>query len=285
MPLILHYHPLSSYCMKALVALYETGTPFTPRLVNLGDPAERAALLALWPIGKFPVLQDPDTDLVIPESTTIIEYLAQHSPGSTALIPADAERAREARLRDRFFDHYVHNAMQKITGDLLRPADQRDPLGVAQARAQVEVTYQMIEGQIGRAETTVRDPWAMGDSFTLADCAAAPALFYVSHYVPLERSDRGARKRPPGAPVMRCPRRRCALSRLSTPALDRHSAMARARTRHHREPRTRHHRLAPITAAHPCQGDCPAKVPAQLTTARRAPTSRSPPPGCRSGSP
>jgi glutathione S-transferase len=188
--LILHYHPLSSYCMKALIALYETETPFTTKLVNLRDPDERAALCKLWPLGKFPVLQDDAADVVIPESTTIIEYLAEHHPGSTTLIPADPTRAREARLRDRFFDQYVHTSMQKITGDGMRPADQRDPYGVAQARAQVEVAYQMLEGQIGRAETALRGPWAMGDAFTIADCAAAPALFYVSHYVPLERFPR-----------------------------------------------------------------------------------------------
>ncbi|HET9620954.1 MAG TPA: glutathione S-transferase family protein [Kofleriaceae bacterium] len=186
---IFHHHPLSSYCMKALIALYETATPFTPRLVNLGDPAERAALLALWPIGKFPVLQDPDADVVIPESTTIIEHLAHQTPGSP-LVPADAERAREVRLRDRFFDQYVHNPMQKITGDLMRPDGKHDPFGVEQARAQIEVAYQMLEGQIGRAETCVRGPWAVGETFTLADCAAAPALFYASHYVPLERFPR-----------------------------------------------------------------------------------------------
>jgi glutathione S-transferase len=186
--LILHYHPLSSYCMKALIALYETETPFTAKLVNLGDPGERAALCALWPVGKFPVLQDDGADIVVPESTTIIEYLAERR--ESTLIPGEPVRAREARLRDRFFDQYVHNPMQKITGDRLRPADKRDPLGVEQARAQVEVAYQMLEGQIGRAETALRGPWAMGDVFTIADCAAAPALFYVSHYVSLERFPR-----------------------------------------------------------------------------------------------
>ena len=185
MSLILHYHPLSSYCMKALIALYETETSFTTKLVNLGDPGERAALCALWPLGKFPILQDDVADVVVPESTTIIEYLAERHPG---LIPHD--RAREARLRDRFFDQYVHNSMQKITGDRLRPADARDPFGVAQARAQLEVAYQMLEGQIGRADTALRGPWAMGEAFTIADCAAAPALFYASHCVPLERFPR-----------------------------------------------------------------------------------------------
>jgi glutathione S-transferase len=173
--------------MKALIALYETETPFTPKLVNLGDPTERAAMCALWPIGKFPILEDDVADVVVPESTTIIEYLAERTPG---LIPKDPARAREARLRDRFFDNYVHNSMQKITGDLLRPADARDPFGVAQARALVEVAYQMLEGQLGRTETALRGPWAMGDTFTIADCAAAPALFYVSHSVSLERFPR-----------------------------------------------------------------------------------------------
>ncbi|HEX4423115.1 MAG TPA: glutathione S-transferase family protein [Kofleriaceae bacterium] len=179
MSFTLHYHPLSSYCMKVLIALYETETPFTPRLVDLSDPEQRAALCKLWPIGKFPVLRDDAADLTLAESTTIIEYLAQHHPGTTALIPSDPDRAREVRMFDRLFDLYVHNQMQKITGDKLRPADQRDPFGVAQAAAQIETAYTMVDDQV-RAST-----WVMGESFTLADCAAAPALFYADKCVPL----------------------------------------------------------------------------------------------------
>jgi glutathione S-transferase len=179
MSLTLHYHPLSSYCMKALIALYETETPFTPHLVNLANEAERAALMALWPVGKFPVLRDDAGDRTIPESSIIIEYLAQHHPGTTALISGDPDRAREIRLRDRFFDLYVHDPMQRIVGDKLRPADQRDRHGVARAAAQLEAAYAMIDDQIGAG------PWAMGDAFTMADCAAGPALFYATKVVPL----------------------------------------------------------------------------------------------------
>jgi glutathione S-transferase len=179
MSLTLHFHPLSSYCMKALIALYETETPFERQIVNLSNEAERAAFVKLWPLGKFPVLRDDARDLTIPESTIIIEYLAQHHPGKTALIPADADRARDTRLRDRFFDLYVHTYMQRIVGDKLRPADKRDPYGVEQATAQIELAYTMIDDQMRTG------PWAMGDTFTMADCAAAPALFYANKVVPL----------------------------------------------------------------------------------------------------
>lgn len=179
MTLTLHYHPLSSYCWKSLVALYETGAPFTAKLVDLSNPAERAALCALWPIGKFPVLQDDARQRTVPESTTIIEYLAQYYPGHSQLIPSDPDDARDVRLRDRFFDLYLHNNMQKIVGDKLRPADQRDPYGVAQARAQIELAYGMVDDQMQASR------WAIGEPFTLADCSACPALFYASKVVPL----------------------------------------------------------------------------------------------------
>lgn len=174
MSLTLHYHPLSSYCWKALVALYENGTPFKPNFVNLGDPDQRAALLALWPIGKFPVLSDAARGETVPESSTIIEYLDQHYPGTTRFIPQDFDIALRTRLRDRFLDLYIHAPMQKIVGDRLRPADKKDPHGVAEARAQLRTSYAMLEQQIAPGR------WIMGEGFTLADCAAAPALFYGS---------------------------------------------------------------------------------------------------------
>ena len=178
MSLTLHFHPLSSFCWKALIALYENGTPFTANSVDLGNPAERAALLELWPIGKFPVLRDAARDQTVPESSVIIEYLDRHCPGRTKFIPDDPELALQTRLRDRFYDLYVHLPMQKVMGDRLRPADKRDPHGVEQARAQLRTSYAMIEQQMAAC------PWAMGDDFSLADCAAAPALFYGSMVVP-----------------------------------------------------------------------------------------------------
>ena len=102
MSLKLYYHPLSSFCWKVLTALYENDTPFTPVSVDLGNADERAELLKLWPIGKFPVLRDEARDRVIPETSIIIEYLDNHYPGATRFIPADADLARQTRLRGAF---------------------------------------------------------------------------------------------------------------------------------------------------------------------------------------
>ena len=171
MSLTLHFHPLASFCWKALIALYENDTPFAPNMVDLGNAAERAALLKLWPIGKFPVLRDDARDQTVPESSIIIEYLDRHYPGRTQFIPADPDLAWQTRLRDRFYDLYLHLPMQKIMGDRLRP-EAKDPHGVEEARGQLRTSYRMIEAQ------TSAGTWAMGEAFGLADCAAMPALFY-----------------------------------------------------------------------------------------------------------
>jgi len=176
MTLRLYYHPLSSFCQKALIALYETGAPFTPQIVDLRDEKDRAAFLKLWPIGKFPVLKDEARDRLVPESSIIIEYLAQHYSGKSALVPADA--ARQTRLRDRFFDLYVNTPMQKVVGDRMRPADKKDPFGVDHAREQIRTAVGMLDQEIGSKT------WVMGETFTMADCAAAPALFYANMVAP-----------------------------------------------------------------------------------------------------
>jgi glutathione S-transferase len=178
MSLTLHYHPLSSFCWKALIALYENDIPFTPNSVNLGDAAERAALLKLWPIGKFPVLRDDARGETVPESSIIIEYLDRFYPGRTRFIPADPGTALQARLRDRFYDLYVHLPMQKAMGDRLRPADKRDPHGVEEARVQLKTSYRMIEAQMAA------NTWAIGEAFSMADCAALPSLFYANMVEP-----------------------------------------------------------------------------------------------------
>lgn len=179
MSLVLHFHPLSSYCHKALIALYENGTPFEHRVVNLMDPAEAAAFRKLWPCGQFPVLQDDGR--VIPESSIIIEYLDRHHPGKTRFIPEDAERAREVRAKDRFYDLHlhVHMHMQKIVGDRLRPEGRKDAHGVDHARSKIDVALGMIDAEMaGRT-------WAVGESFSLADCSAGPPLFYIDRMFPL----------------------------------------------------------------------------------------------------
>jgi glutathione S-transferase len=172
MSLTLHFHPLASFCWKALIALYENDIPFRPNPVNLGDAAERAALQKLWPIGKFPVLRDEARGETVPESSIIIEYLDTHYPGRTRFIPENPGLALQARLRDRFYDLYVHLPMQKIMEDRLRPVDKRDPHGVEVARAQLKTSYRMIEQQMAGSR------WAIGEIFSIADCAALPSLFY-----------------------------------------------------------------------------------------------------------
>ncbi|MCW5688966.1 MAG: glutathione S-transferase family protein [Pseudolabrys sp.] len=172
MALTLYLHPLSSYCHKVLIALYENGIPFTPQLVELHKAESREPFLKLWPVGKFPVLTDGDR--VLPESTPIIDYLALRYPGPVALIPREPEAMLAVRALDRFYDLHVHNQMQKVIGDRIRPADKKDPHGVAQATKAIHTALAIVEPEMaGRA-------WAMGENFTLADCAAAPALFYVN---------------------------------------------------------------------------------------------------------
>jgi glutathione S-transferase len=178
MSLTLHFHPLSSFCWKVLIALYDNDIPFAPNKVDLSNPTERAAFLKLWPIGKFPVLADAARGETVPESSIIIEYLDRHCPGRTRFIPADPDIALRTRLRDRVFDLYVHLPMQEIVGDRLRPQDKKDSFGVEAARARIRGCYEMIEQQM------VSGPFAMGEAFTLADCSALPALFYGNRVEP-----------------------------------------------------------------------------------------------------
>lgn len=174
MALKLYFHPLASYCWKVLIALYENETAFSPELVDLSDEAARTAFFELSPLGKFPLLFDEASGRAVPESSIIIEYLAQRYPGRAQLIPTEPDAALEARLQDRFFDQQIHEAMQKHVLDKLRPEAQRDPYGVEQAHAQLERAYAILEGTLGGRI------WATGSSFTLADCAAAPALYYAN---------------------------------------------------------------------------------------------------------
>lgn len=181
MTLTLYYHPLSSYCQKTLIALYEADAPFEGEIIDFSDAASAATLSALWPMRKFPVLRDETRGLTLPESSIIIEHVAAVFPKAAGLIPNDPAAALDARLWDRFFDNYVMTPMQKIVGDRLRPKDKRDPFGVEEARAGLEKAYGVIETRM-----TGRD-WAAGESFTMADCAAPPALFYANRIAPFEQ--------------------------------------------------------------------------------------------------
>ena len=167
----LYLHPLASYCHKALIALYELDLPFQPRHVDLGAAEDRAALAAVWPLCRFPVLQDGER--VVAESSVIVEYLAP------SLVPADRDAALECRLLDRLFDLDVNDPVGVVVRDGLRPEGTRDPLGVERARARVRAAYDLLEARL-RGRT-----WAVGEAFTLADCSAAPALFYAGRMEPL----------------------------------------------------------------------------------------------------
>ena len=170
MNLVLHQHPFASYCQKALIALYELELPFTSHQV---DGVEgREALARLWPMASIPVLRDEEADLTLPESTTIVEYLDTLAGGGR-LIPAEPAGALQARLWDRLADVHLSTPMQTIVGDRLRPDDAKDPHGVEQARAALDLFYGVLDARLaGR-------PWAGGDTFTIADCSTAPPLFYL----------------------------------------------------------------------------------------------------------
>ena len=171
MSLILYAHPFSSYSQKVLIALYENGTPFEWREITPENPEVLAEFSALWPIKRFPLLVDGTR--VVRESTIIIEYLGLHHPGPVALLPADPRAALEARSMDRFFDNYISTPQQKVVFDAMRPEGLHDAYGVQEARQMLETAYAWLDKVMAERE------WAAGDSFSLADCAAAPFLFYA----------------------------------------------------------------------------------------------------------
>ncbi|MGI8704995.1 MAG: glutathione S-transferase family protein [Sphingomicrobium sp.] len=162
-------HPFSSYCQKVLIALWADGTEFEYRMLDEEHPENFAELKRRWPFGKFPLLVDDGETIV--ETTPIIEHLHACHRGPNDWIP-DGEEGRRTRFLDRFFDLYVMNTMQKSGNDVLRPEGSRDPYGVEQARAELRLAYDWLEQNLGDG------PWAVGETFTLADCAAAPSLFY-----------------------------------------------------------------------------------------------------------
>ena len=171
MALKLYAHPFSSYCQKALIALYENGTPFEWRLLSGDNPETYAQFAARWPLKRFPVLVDGSR--TVTEASIIIEYLALHYPGPVSLLPANAAAALEVRSMDRFFDNYISTPQQKVVADALRPESERDARGVADARASLDTAYAWLD------KTMAGRTWAAGDSFSLADCGAAPFLFYA----------------------------------------------------------------------------------------------------------
>jgi glutathione S-transferase len=174
MSLTLYYHPLSSFCHKVLIALYENNVEFERRVIEFGNEADRAELQAIWPFNKFPVIRDDARQRDVAESTIIIEYLDRYFAGEQPLIPTDWETAFEVRFWDRVFDNYVQRPMQQIVSGRLK-ADQANPTN---EHAALKTAYEMINRQM--ASRT----WVSDKHFSMADCAAAPALFYASTLQP-----------------------------------------------------------------------------------------------------
>ena len=177
MTLHLYYHPFSSYCQKVMTALHERDLPYEQHVVNLGDERSKAEFAAVWPYAKFPVLNDDHARVTLPESSLIIEYLDTLSASGKRLTPIDPAHLRAVRLLDRVVDNYVQTPMQKIVADRLRPEGKRDPHGVEEARALLETSYRFLEERIVST-------FLSGPDFTLADCSAAPALFYAQKVAP-----------------------------------------------------------------------------------------------------
>jgi glutathione S-transferase len=179
MTLQLYAHPFSSYCQKVLIALYENATPFELRMLGPGPDSERIAaeFAERWPLRKMPMLVDAGRTVV--EATIIIEHLQAFHPGHVRFLPDDPHAALDVRMMDRFFDNYVMTPMQKIVGDALRKPGQRDPHGVAEARALLDTAYRWLDDHLAQRE------WAADGAFSLADCAAAPSLFYADWVHPI----------------------------------------------------------------------------------------------------
>ena len=169
MTLTLYSHPFSSYCQKVLVTLWENDLPFTYR--HLEEPGAAEERASLWPLGRFPVLLDDGR--TVAESSIIIEHLDLHHPGPVRLLPDARDAALEVRFMDRFFDNYVMSAMQKPVLETLKGERGRTEEALSEARPALDTAYGWLEERLaGRT-------WAAGEDFSMADCAAAPSLFYA----------------------------------------------------------------------------------------------------------
>lgn len=182
MTLKLYFHPLASFSHKALIALYEHDIAFEREILgNLFDPEQRAAFQKVWPLAKFPVLRDEARGRTVGESTAVIAYLDAFYAKGAPLLPADKDLQWQALMWDQFCDNYLQVPMQTIVGDTFRPEGSRDPYGCDAARARLLESYAILENAI-------QGPWLLGDSFTLADVAAAPALFFGDVQAPVPAS-------------------------------------------------------------------------------------------------
>ncbi|MGZ3423926.1 MAG: glutathione S-transferase family protein [Polyangiales bacterium] len=173
----LHYHPLSTYSQKTVLGFHEKQASFTPQIVQLSDPASKAAYLAINPLGKLPTLV-LDDGYVIPESSIILEWLDTHVEGGTKLIPDDKDLARKTRFHDRLADLYVNNPTATIFFDSLKPEAQRNPAAVKSAHETLDTMFGLLD------KTFAKNTWVLGEVFTMADLALAPSLAYLKMVKP-----------------------------------------------------------------------------------------------------
>lgn len=174
----LYYIPVSTYCQKVLMAFHEKGVTFEPELVDFSDEAAQAEYRKFYPLGKVPVLV-PEEDWMIPESSIIIEYLDTHFDSGTRLIPADPDQARQARFKDRMLDLYLNDSISNLFFEIRKPEAERDPPLIERCQYRARVSYEFMEKNFENRE------WAIGE-FSMADCAAAPPLFYAQTVFPFE---------------------------------------------------------------------------------------------------
>lgn len=171
----LYHHPMSTFSQKAMIALEEKGLEYDPCVVQLMDPQGKEDYRKIYPMGKIPMLQLAD-DHIIPESSIIIEYLDEIAP--PRLIPEDTQYARKTRFKDRMFDNYLNESVGTVFFQNLKPEEQRNHEAIADAQFRISVMYQFMDGELAK------QTFACGDQFTMADCAAAAALFYCPTIAP-----------------------------------------------------------------------------------------------------
>lgn len=175
----LFYAPLSTYCMKALMALYEKGVAFEPEFVNPMDAGSWDAYRRIWPLGKIPLLE-LDDGRRIPEASIIVEFVDRLSSEGPKLVPEDPDAALEVRLQDRLMDHYLNDQIAGLLFERRKPEQARDAALLERSAMRIEAMYGILDNNLAHRR------WAAGDEFTLADCAAAPALFYAPWVHPFD---------------------------------------------------------------------------------------------------
>jgi glutathione S-transferase len=173
----LYYYPLSTYCQKVLIALYEKGIEFEGESLMLFDPEVRDQFREIYPLGKIPLLVD-DNDHMVPESSIIIEYL--DTKAKPLLIFGDADEQRQIRFKDRMFDLYLLETIATLFFQNMKPANEQDPERIATAQFQIDKIYMFMEMELEN------QPFSCGSEFTMADCTAAAGLFYASKVAPFD---------------------------------------------------------------------------------------------------